>query len=120
MCTNCCAINNIKRHIIPRLDDLLDELNESRLFSKVDFKSDIIKFVLNQGMNGKNVFKTKFRVYEWLVMPFGLSNALDTFMWIIHDVLSPFIGKFVVTYVYDILIYNLTMEKHQSHARSVL
>ena len=108
------------RYPLPRQDELLDQLHGAKVFSKIDLQSGYHQVRVADQDVYKTAFGTRYGHFEFLVLPFGLTNAPATFMSFMHEVLKPYLDEFVVVFLDDILIYSKSEEEHLKHLSLVL
>ncbi|KAD7116931.1 hypothetical protein E3N88_04199 [Mikania micrantha] len=123
MCINYRELNKLtirNRYPLPRIDDLFDQLQGSAWFSKIDLRSGYHQLRVHDDDIPKTAFKTRYGHYKILVMPFGLTNAPAVFMDLMNRVCRPYLDKFVIVFIDDILIHSKTKEKHEQHLKLVL
>ncbi|GKE12511.1 putative reverse transcriptase domain-containing protein [Tanacetum coccineum] len=108
------------RYPLPRIDDLFDQLQGSQFFSKINLRSGYHQLRVHEDDIPKTAFRTRYGHFEFIVMPFGLTNALAIFIDLMNRVCRPYLDKFVIVFIGDILIYSKTQEEYVEHLRLVL
>ncbi|KAM1564582.1 hypothetical protein ACFX10_038851 [Malus domestica] len=108
------------RYPLPCIDDLFDQLRGACVFSKIDLRSGYYQLKIKNEDVLKTAFRTRYGHYEFLVMPFGLTNAPAAFMDLMNRVFQPYLDRFVIVFIDDILVYSKSKAKHARHMKLVL
>jgi hypothetical protein len=106
--------------VLPRIDDLFDQLHGACVFSKIDLRSGYHRLKVQECDIPKTAFVSRYGMYEFTVMSFGLTNALAYFMYMMNKVFMEYLDKFVVVFIDDILVYSRSEEAHEGHLCLVL
>jgi hypothetical protein len=123
MCNDYRALNELtikNKYPLPRIEDLFDQLRGASVFSKIDMRSGYLQLRIRPSDIPKMAFITKYGLYEFTVMSFGLTNALAFFMNLMNSVFMDYLDKFVVVFIDDILIYSQSEGEHVNHLKMVL
>nr|GEY42382.1 putative reverse transcriptase domain-containing protein [Tanacetum cinerariifolium] len=123
MCIDYRELNKLtvkNRYPLRRIDDLFDQLQSSSEYSKINLRSGYHQLRIRDEDIPKTAFKTRYGDYEFQVMPFGLANAPAIFMDLMNRVCKPYLDKFVIVFIDDILIYSRNKEEHANHMRIIL
>jgi hypothetical protein len=123
MCVDYRSLNEVtikNKYPLPRIEDLFDQMKGASVFSKIDLRSGYHQLKIRESDVPKTTFRTRYGLYEYIVMSFGLTNAPAYFMYLMNKVFMEYLDQFVVVFIDDILIFSKTEEKHEKHLRMVL
>jgi hypothetical protein len=123
MCVDYRSLNDVtikNKYPLPRIEDLFDQMRGARVFSKIDLRSGYHQMKIRLSDIPKIDFSTRYGLYEFTVMSFGLTNALAYFMNLMNKVFMEYLDKFVEVFIDDILIYSKNDSDHEEHLRLVL
>ncbi|GJZ34963.1 putative reverse transcriptase domain-containing protein [Tanacetum coccineum] len=123
MCIDYRELNKLmvkNRYPLPRIDDLFDQLQGSSVYSKIDLRSGYRQLRVREEDIPKTAFRTRYGHYEFQVMPFGLTNAPAVFIDLMNRVCNPYLDKFMIVFIDDILIYSKNKKEHKEHLKAIL
>jgi hypothetical protein len=123
MCIDYRTLNSMtikNKYPLPRIEDLMDRLKKAKFFSKIDLRSGYHHMKIQEHDIHKTAFTTRYGLYEFVVVSFGLTNGSAYFMNLMNKVFMEKLDRFVVVFIDDILIYSKTTEEHEEHLRVVL
>ncbi|GKD16778.1 putative reverse transcriptase domain-containing protein, partial [Tanacetum coccineum] len=123
MCIDYRELNKLtvkNRYPLPRIVDLFDQLQGSSVYSKIDLRSGYHQLRVLEEDIPKTAFRTRYSHYEFQVMPFGLTNAPAVFMDLMNRAYKPYLDKFMIVFIDDILIYSKNKQEHKKHLKLIL
>jgi hypothetical protein len=123
MCGDFRNLNNVtikNKYPLPRIQDLFDQVHGAGVFSKIDLRSGCYQIKIKPEDVPKTAFVSRYRHHKYLVVPFGLTNAPAIFMNLMNKIFMPYLDKFVIVFIDDILIYSKDKEDHAKHLRIAL
>jgi hypothetical protein len=123
MCVDCRSLNEVtikNKYPLPRIEDLFDQMKGASIFSNIDLRSGYHQLKIRESDIPKTAFRTRYGLYEYIVMSFWLTNAPAYFMYLMNKVFMEYLDKFIVVFIDDILIFSKTEEEHEKHLRMVL
>jgi hypothetical protein len=123
MCVDYRSLNEVtikNKYPLPRIDDLFNQLSRACVFSEIDLRSGYYQLKIRATDIPKTVYITRYGLYEYMVMSFGLTNAHVYFRYLMNKVFMEYLDKFMVVFVDDILIFSKNEEEHDEHLRLVL
>jgi hypothetical protein len=123
MCVDYRSLNGVaikNKYPLSRIEDLFDQMKGTSVFSKIDLRSGYHQLKIRESDIPKTAFRTRYGLYEYTMMSFGLTNAPAYFMYLMNKVFMEYLDRFVVVFTDDILVFSKTMEEHEEHLRLVL
>jgi hypothetical protein len=123
MCIDYRSLNEVtikNKYPLPRIEDLFDQMKGASVFSKIDLRSGYHQLKIWESDIPKTALRTRYGLYEYTVMSFGLTNAPAYFMYLMNKVFMEYLDRFIIVFIDDILIFSKTMEEHEEHLRLVL
>jgi hypothetical protein len=123
MCVDYRSLNEVtikNKYPLPWIEDLFDQMKGASIFSKIDLRSGYHPLKIRESDIPKTAFHTRYGLYEYTIMSFGLTNAPSYFMYLMNKVFMEYLDKFIVVFIDDIPIFSKTMKEHEEHLRLVL
>nr|GFB59024.1 putative reverse transcriptase domain-containing protein [Tanacetum cinerariifolium] len=123
MCIDYRELNKLtvkNRYPLPRIDDLFDQLQGSSIYSKIDLRLGYHQLRVREQDIPKTAFRTRYGHYEFQVMPYGLTKSTVVFMDLMNQMCKPYLDKFVIVFIDDILIYSKNKKEHEEHLKAIL